>query len=235
MSAAPPAGRGGGTRSCPGCHAAMQSRVFASRAISGSVELDLCMACHVIWFDAFESAQLTPGAVLELFDVIHKAQDSPAPPFPGTSSCPACRHALTLTHDIERTNHITYYRCESCHGRLTTFVQFLREKEFVRSLSPVEVTRLRAVVATVRCSSCGAPIDLANDAVCSYCRAPIAVLDADAVGRTVAQLTVQEKSRLAPPPDRRAAVESLLAIPGEARTPDIVQDVLHLLFNTAID
>jgi hypothetical protein len=233
--ASPLASPGGGARSCPGCHAAMQRRAFPSRGVSGTVDLDLCMDCRVIWFDAFESAQLTPGAVLQLFDVIQKAGDTSARPLPESCACPACRHALALTHDIERTNHITYYRCEACHGRLTTFMQFLREKEFVRSLSPVEVMKLRAVVATVRCTSCGAPIDLGRDAACPYCRAPIAILDPDAVGRTVAQLTTQEKSRLAPVPDRRIAVEALLTLPGEAHTPDIVQDVLQLLFDAVHD
>lgn len=232
--ASPLAGRGGGARHCPGCAAPMQRRAFPSRGITGSVDLDLCLDCHVIWFDALESAQLTPGAVLQLFDTIRKDTNAPRP-LPESCSCPACHHGLALTHDFERTNPITYYRCENCHGRLTTFVQFLREKEFIRTLSPVEVSKLRAVVGTVRCTSCGAPIDLGRDAACPYCRAPISILDPDAVGRTVAQLSAQEKPHALPAPDRRVAVEALLALPEEAHTPDLVQDVLQILFNTVVD
>jgi len=210
----------------------MRRRAFAGRM--STVDLDICSACQSIWFDAYESAQLTPGAVLELFDLIRaaQAQAQASQPLSERCSCPVCQRTLTLTHDIERTNHITYYRCTGGHGRLTTFAQFLLEKNFVRALSPAEIYRLRAVVTHVRCTSCGAPIDLAHDAACSYCRAPIAILDADALQGTVAQLTAAEQARRAPV-DRRAAVESLLAIPNEPRAPHVVQDVLALLFNIA--
>lgn len=209
----------------------MQRRSFAGRGI-GPVELDLCLDCQAIWFDTMESSQLTPGAVLELFDLIQHAQAQPPRPLSEMAACPVCHHALGLTHDIERTNHITYYRCPEGHGRFTTFAQFLMEKNFVRSLSPVEVTKLRAVVAQVRCLSCGAPIDLAHDAACSYCRAPIAILDADAVQGTVAQLTREEQARRAPLTPQ-VAVQSLLSLPGESQTPTMVRDVLQLLFNIA--
>jgi len=138
----------------------MPHRAFAGRM--AAVELDLCPGCQAIWFDAYESAQLTPGAVLELFDLIRKAQSQAPLPLSEKCLCPVCRNVLSLTHDIERTNHITYYRCPDGHGRLTTFAQFLLEKNFVRTLSPAEIYRLRAVVTRVRCTSCGAPIDLAH-------------------------------------------------------------------------
>ncbi|HXF77450.1 MAG TPA: zf-TFIIB domain-containing protein [Usitatibacter sp.] len=221
-----------GARQCPSCHATMERRAFAGRG-PRPVDLDLCLDCQAIWFDAFESAQLTPGAVLQVFDVIREAQGrSQARPVSPVMACPACRHALALTHDFERTNRITYYRCPEGHGRLTTFAQFLLEKNFVRSLSPAEVIQLRAMVTHVRCTSCGAPIDLSRDAVCAYCRAPIAILDADALQGTVAQLTREEQARR-PALTQRAAVESLLTLPGQSQTPTIVQDVLQLLFNIA--
>lgn len=219
-------------RQCPNCHATMERRRLASRGGVWPVELDLCMTCQAIWFDNMESAQLTPGAVLELFDLIRAGQSQPPRPISGSCACPACRHALALVHDFERTNRITYYRCVGCHGRLTTFTQFLVEKNFVRSLNPAEVSRLRAVVAQIRCASCGAPIDLAHDAVCSYCRAPIAILDADAVQGTVAQLTREEQARR-PPMTPRVAVESLLSVPQQSSSPapEIIAGVLELLFN----
>jgi hypothetical protein len=210
----------------------MERRRLASRGGIWPVELDLCMSCQAIWFDNMESAQLTPGAVLELFDLIREGQGQPPRPISGSCACPVCHHALALVHDFERTNRITYYRCAGCHGRLTTFTQFLVEKNFVRSLSPAEISRLRAVVAQIRCASCGAPIDLAHDAACSYCRAPIAILDADAVQGTVAQLTHEEQARR-PPMTPRVAVESLLTVPQESSSPapEIIAGVLELLFN----
>ena len=179
-------------RACPGCGSAMGRRSFARKPV-GTVDLDLCLDCQAIWFDAFESAQLTPGAVIELFRVIEAQRDRSPRPFPAVMRCIACRARLVLTHDIERTNRIVYYRCPEGHGRFTTFLQFLREKNFVRSLTPVEIQRLQATVAQVRCSSCGAPVDIANNAECPYCHAPISILDAEAVRRTLEELDEKEK------------------------------------------
>ena len=49
----------------------MVQKTFA-RQTHGEVELDLCFSCHSIWFDDFESVQITPGGIIELFKLIHK-------------------------------------------------------------------------------------------------------------------------------------------------------------------
>jgi hypothetical protein len=172
----------------------MEQRFF-DRKPSGKVELDICFACHAIWFDQYESVALTPGAVLELFRLIHKRHDEPLRPLADALRCPGCRAGLALTHDFQRSTRISYYRCPVAHGRLTTFFQFLREKQFVRELTGAEITQLRATVKQVRCSSCGAPVDLARNAACGYCRAPVSILDADAVKKTLAELDAQERGR----------------------------------------
>lgn len=189
----------------------------------GSVELDLCYGCHAIWFDQFESAQLTPGAVIELFGRIHEHRDSTARPLADGARCPHCRERLVLTQDVQRTNRIAYHRCPKGHGRLTSFLQFLREKNFVRSLSGPEIDRLRASVAQVRCSGCGAPVDIARDAACGYCRAPLSVLDAEAVAKTLAALGEAERRRTHRDPAEIAAAlaPGRLARPGSLLTRDI--------------
>jgi hypothetical protein len=186
----------------------MEQRFF-ERKPHGKVELDLCFTCHAIWFDQYESATLTPGAVLELFRVIHQHHDQPPRPLGDALRCPACRTSLNLTHDIQRTNRIAYYRCTAAHGRLTTFFQFMREKHFVRDLTRPEIEQLRATVKQVRCSSCGAPINLGRDPQCGYCRAPISILDADAVRKTIAELDAAERGRTLGDP--QAIVDNLLA------------------------
>jgi hypothetical protein len=186
----------------------MTHRAFERRPV-GEVELDLCHACQGIWFDQYESAQLTPGAVIALFREIHEHQGKPTRPLGEIKRCPTCRSTLQFTHDVQRTNRIVYYRCRDGHGRFTTFFQFLREKSFVRDLTAPEVARLRAQVRQVRCSSCGAPVDLARDAHCGYCRAPIAILDAEAVRRTLAELGEAEQRRKTVDPG--AAIDALLA------------------------
>lgn len=178
---------------CPGCRAPMQRRSFDRRP-DGRVDIDLCFACRGIWFDPYESTQLAPAAVIELFGMIHEQAGEPRP-LAERLPCPRCDRALALTHDMQRSTRITYYRCTSGDGRFTTFYQFLREKQFVREMTPAEVERLKAQVAQVKCSSCGAPIDLARDAQCRYCHMPLAILDADAVRKTLADLTAAESAR----------------------------------------
>lgn len=233
-------------RSCPSCAAPMQRRALAGK-LMGALDLDLCLDCQAIWFDQFESAQLTPGSVLEVFRIIHEQAGHPARALSDMMRCVACRARLQLTHDIERSNHIVYYRCPEGHGRFTTFMQFLREKDFVRTLTLPEMERLRASAAQVRCSSCGAPIDIARDAECPYCHAPISILDADAVSRALQELSEQEQRRARADP--AAAVEALLAGDryGRGMAPrgaggtgslapvDLVREALGLLFGTNLE
>ena len=193
---------------CPGCDAPMQRRAFPRKPV-GDVELDFCFACHGVWFDAFESAQLTPGAVIHLFREIHEHDGTPGRPARDRMPCPRCRVPLKLTHDVQRTQRIVYHRCEQGHGRFSSFLQFLREKQFVRDLNLAEIDRLRATVRQVRCSGCGAPVDVQRDARCAYCRAPLAILDADAVGRTLQSLAAEERRRTTVDPT--AVMEAMLA------------------------
>jgi DNA-directed RNA polymerase subunit RPC12/RpoP len=161
----------------------------------GELTVDLCSECQAFWFDAFESVQLTPGATLALFDILRKTKPASGHGLPAGLPCPRCTQPLVLTHDLQRTTRFTYYRCPYGHGRFTPFVQFLREKDFIRPLSPAELARLKAVICIVRCSSCGGPVDLEKDAACPYCRAPIAILDADAITATVRALETAETRR----------------------------------------
>jgi phage FluMu protein Com len=172
------------------------------RKPSGTLTVDLCGACQAIWFDTFESAQLTPGATLDLFRTIHTAQpESPralSPPLP----CPRCETLLALTHDLQHATRLMYYRCRYGHGRFTPFFQFLREKNFIRPLDPGELARLKASVRTIRCASCGAPVNIERSTVCGYCQAPIVALDPDAVEKAIHELDAAERQRVTPDPDR---------------------------------
>lgn len=210
----------------------MRRQSFSSRSpIGRGVDLDICYDCQGIWFDPFESAQLSPTAILELFEAIRK-QVAPARPLAVSCACPVCHRALSLTHDFERTNRITYFRCTEGHGRFTTFMQFLREKNFVRTLSPAEINRLRAVVAQVRCSSCGAPIDLGRDAECSYCHAPLAILDADAVSQTVTELKAAAGAR---PPGITPTEAMNALVASTRRRDDELPDLVRGLLSTVLD
>ncbi len=148
----------------------MRALVLERRAI-GTVTVDLCGGCQALWFDAFESIQRTPGATLELFRAIHAAGVGERRALPARMRCPRCGESLQLTHDLQRSTHFSYHRCPYGHGRFTPFFQFLREKNFVRPLAPDELARLTA---------------------CAYCHAPIAILDPDAVAKTLAELAAAQ-------------------------------------------
>jgi Zn-finger nucleic acid-binding protein len=183
---------------CPSCRAPMERRDFARRPL-GELALDICFECRAIWFDQYESAQLAPGSVVTLFGMINETRDKPARPLGDAMDCPRCETRLALTQDVQRTNRISYHRCPQGHGRFTTFFQFLREKEFVRSLSVGEVEQLKATVKQVRCSSCGGAVDIGRDAACPYCRAPLSLLDSEAVCKALA--TLGDAQRLSAKPD----------------------------------
>jgi DNA-directed RNA polymerase subunit RPC12/RpoP len=154
--------------------------------LHGTVELDLCFACQGIWFDGYESHQIAPGGLVELFKLLHEHRDDQRLPLAEPLRCPRCDEKLLAGLDATKSGKFTYHRCLQGHGRFSVFAQFMIEKGFVRQLSPAEVHELAARIQTVRCSGCGAPIDIRRDAACTHCRAPIAILDPDAVEQALA-------------------------------------------------
>jgi Zn-finger nucleic acid-binding protein len=194
---------------CPSCAQGMTKRALPNHD-AGQVCLDLCYPCHAIWFDRNESVQLAPRAVIELFRDIHARQNEPRRALPERFGCPRCSASLALTHDLAKAGRFSYWRCPGEHGRLTPFFHFLREKQFVRSLTPAELRRVRAELKTVRCSSCGAPVDLQRDTACGFCKAPLAILDADAVAKALLEWSQAERRR--PVPTRASVARAVFDI-----------------------
>lgn len=157
--------------------------------------LDLCFGCSVVWSDGYETLLLAPGAVLALFAVIHERRGDQRQQPLARPACPRCRTSLAETVDRQRHVQFRYWRCAAEHGRLTTFVEFLREKDFVRPLAPAEVAELRTHVKTVRCDGCGAAVDLEKSSTCGYCRSPVSTLDPQHVERIVRELRAAEEKR----------------------------------------
>lgn len=152
-----------------------------------SVEIDLCGACRALWFDQFESLRLAPGSTLELFSVM--AQHGTASAVTAKRPvCPRCARPLLETHDRQRQTTFDYWRCEAEHGRFITFVNFLREKDFIRPLTPQQIAELKASAQTINCGNCGAPVDLTRESVCAHCGSPLSILDMKQMQATIAQL-----------------------------------------------
>lgn len=179
---------------CPNCSEPMQAQQY-ERHDQGTVRVDLCYSCSGLWFDHLASLQLAPSAVLELFKQINAHCKDTQHPVTNHLACPRCRNALTLSFDLCKSGRFSYYRCSACDGRFTPFFQFLREKQFIRELTATEVQHLRSQVRQIRCSECGAPVDLEHDTQCRYCHAPISFLDPDAVDKALRMWTDAEQRR----------------------------------------
>ena len=192
---------------------------FAADGVYGTdLELDLCFACHVMWLDERESIQLSPRGTLDLFQLLHEHRDDPRHAIGRKLACGRCKRPLSLKYDIGKYGRLSYYACPAEHGRLTPFSEFLKEKQFVRELSQTEQNRVRAELKRVQCSGCGAPVDLMKSFQCGHCGSPIAVLDADAVEKTVRQLEAAEEKRSGGDPATREARARALAYMEGMRT-----------------
>lgn len=152
------------------------------------VTVDACVGCQVFWFDTHESLKLTPGATLQLFQLIGERPASARVALSPVLKCPRCAAQLSPTHDRQRDTRFEYSRCRHAHGRLITFFDFLKEKDFIRPLSGEQLAALRQNVTFVHCSNCGAPIDLAHASACGHCGAAMSILDVHQAERLVAQL-----------------------------------------------
>jgi len=163
-----------------------------------TLTIDLCPACRAIWFDRYEDLQLSPAATLKLFGIISKQSAAAASPWPGVTNCPRCSARLLQTHDIQRNTKFQYWRCEAGHGRLMSFIDFLRAKDFVKALTPQQVAELRQNVQTINCSNCGGTLDLGKDTVCAHCGAAISMLDLKQMAKTIEQLQAAAAGRETP-------------------------------------
>jgi hypothetical protein len=177
-----------------------------------SVEIDVCMDCNAIWFDRFESMALSPDGAVALFQLIQQrggTATSAAGKFGEGLRCVTCGEGMRLTHDQVRNTRFAYQACPKGHGRLTTFYNFLAEKQFVRELTQAERAKLAATVQQVRCSGCGAAVNIGKVDACEYCRAPVSVFDRDAARKAIDHyLQARQKQPAVIAGDRRAANRS---------------------------
>lgn len=180
---------------CPSCHQATDKHRFA-RKLGGEIVLDLCFPCQGIWFDENESVQITPGGIIELFELIHQHGDNQRLPLASQLHCPRCNERLLHGLDVVKTGgKFNYHRCLQQHGRFITFGQLMIEKGFVRQLSRAEINTLAVQVGSVHCTGCGAPVDIRTDHACRHCGAAIAILDRNAIEQALTRYQTAETQR----------------------------------------
>jgi hypothetical protein len=150
--------------------------------------IDLCEPCQSFWFDGRESLQLAPGATLSLFRIIGERAARPQLRDADAAKCPRCHGRLRRTRDMQRNTRFEYFKCPNEHGRLISFVEFLKEKDFIRPLTAPQIAELRRHLQSVNCSNCGAAIDLARQTACAHCGSALSMLDMNQAERVVEQL-----------------------------------------------
>lgn len=170
---------------CPNCRKPMAPHGAERLYGHGTLALDLCRACLAVWFDDKELLQLSPAAAIHLLAEFAKEGAGPRVPLQPSLACPRCARPLIETHDRQRNTRFWFHRCPAGHGRFMTSYQFLRAKDFVRPLSETEMAELRQHIRQVNCANCGAPVDFDRDAICGFCRTPVAVVDPDQVRKVL--------------------------------------------------
>lgn len=175
---------------------------------SAEMTLDVCFTCQGIWFDRHESQQMPASGVLELFRLIHNRSKALSRPWSRELHCPRCATDLTTTLDLCKNGKFSYFHCPNQHGRFTAFAAFLIEKGFVRQLTAQEIRTLPVDVTSVKCSSCGAPIDIRKESVCAFCHMPVVVLDHQAVEKALNALQASAQQQHGA--DKNAVIDALL-------------------------
>ena len=172
---------------CPNCRGEM-TQLSLEGHYQNKLVIDMCLLCQAFWFDGLESLQLGPASVLELFRTVGETAGKVRAPLSENARCPRCELPLRKTFDQVRQSKFEYRRCPADHGRLTTFFNFLREKDFIKPLSEAQIEELRNNLKAVNCSNCGAPVDLATGAACTHCGSPLSMLDVKQAEAMVAAL-----------------------------------------------
>jgi Zn-finger nucleic acid-binding protein/ribosomal protein L37E len=172
---------------CSNCSAEMNAMTMEAH-LSAPVEIDMCSACQSFWFDKWEDMKLSPGSTLKLMKLIGENSSPRSAPYANVLPCPRCGSHLVFTHDLQGNTRFSYWRCVNDHGRFIGFLDFLREKSFIRNVSAQEINELKQKIQTVNCANCGAAINLTTDSVCTHCGSPISILDVKQPQQWVSEL-----------------------------------------------
>ncbi|MBV8604132.1 MAG: hypothetical protein JO224_05545 [Pelomonas sp.] len=192
---------------CPQCAAPMDG--FALEGHYGQpVPTDLCGHCNLLWFDAFESVNLSGLGWVQLLRRMQIATATPTEPLRPALDCPRCASALKLVHNQSRAGRFGELECPRCRGNLASFALLLARCGLVRPLSKRDLDTLALEGREASCLNCGAGLARercatpdASEARCPWCTSPLLAIDmprfVDVLLRRHAENLPREGRRLA--------------------------------------
>ena len=190
---------------CGNCRKPMQRLALAGH-YGRSVELDLCDACDLVWFDSTETAQLSGPALLELIGAMAKSHALPHEPFRAGATCPRCRGGLEAVHNRSRWGESSQLQCLKRCGAYQSFAQFLEEKGLLRPMSRIDRAKLLRDRGRIECVNCGAALGI-DDERCSFCHSVPSLLDIARLARALDPDEAIERQAVHATPERRSALQ----------------------------
>jgi hypothetical protein len=139
------------------------------------VEVDVCLQCHLVWFDALESVRLSGLGWVQLIRqmIASPALNAPLAPRLG---CVRCQSPLKAVRNLTRFGRTAAQECPQGHGQYQGYSLLLAERGLVRPIYPHDRQALREQGRALCCLNCGAQV--ASDAhSCSYCESPLVMVD----------------------------------------------------------
>lgn len=182
------------TRPCPNCFAQMDL-IDASHIYGQDVTIDVCLPCHILFFDKGEHRGLSAESIVTLVERFQKeplcqqAQAAHAP------ICASCGGDQSLVHDQTIHGRFRSHRCMRCSTMTIKAVEFLRLVGVVEAVPSAEVNASKLLAHPRNCESCGAPAGPPSEA-CEFCDLPPLRFDRLVLDKLVGSLNKELKTKL---------------------------------------
>jgi DNA-directed RNA polymerase subunit RPC12/RpoP len=169
-------------------HCSCCQRPLSVLALEGhytqSVEVDLCVFCHHVWFDSFESVRLSGLGWVQLLRRMLAAPKSEAV-LAQPMHCVRCSGKLKGVRNLTRFGRSAAHECERGHGQYQSFALLLAERGLVRPMTSRDRKTILDEKREVCCLNCGAQVvggmaskpGSSQETECAYCQSPLVVLD----------------------------------------------------------
>lgn len=160
---------------CPACQQPLRHVVLEGH-YAKKVQVDLCSACHLVWFDAFESVRLSGLGWVQLLRAM-VLQPVARAVLPGRMACLRCSAPLSAVRNQTRFGHTAAMECQQGHGQVQTFTLLLAERGLLRQVLPMDRSSLVEEGRALQCLQCGAGEHTPQATQCAYCESPLLMVD----------------------------------------------------------